>query len=354
VFPRNAIRIELMARGKVCEAEKLLRWYDLHRRDLPWRNRPSDPYRVMVSEFMLQQTQVATVVPYFERFMGRFGTISELAAADEQEVLRLWQGLGYYSRARNLHATANRIVAEHGGEVPREVEALMGLPGIGRYTAGAIASIAFDERAAILDGNVKRVICRLDKIRKPDVEVLWRRAEEMVPARRAGDFNSALMELGATVCTPRKPRCGECPLAFGCKARLAGVQEEIPEGKTGKALPLEKRWVFGVERRGKWLIEQRPAKGRWGKMWQFLTVEEGEGDLGEWEKIGVVEHVLSHRRYRFTAFVGNPHPSPLPAYRARGSEGKKVRRWVTLDQLDRYPMSKPQIRIAGMIRERLK
>src|SRR6266511_1314155 len=182
---------------------RLLRWYDRHRRDLPWRvprgcDRLHDAYHVLVSEAMLQQTQVAAVVPYFHRFLQRFPTLRALAAADEQDVLRLWQGLGYYSRARHLRAAAERIVAEQNGQIPRDVGELRELPGIGRYTAGAIASIAFDQRAPILDGNVARVLCRLDCIETDPRETqtqktLWRRAEEMLPKRRCGDFNSAMM-----------------------------------------------------------------------------------------------------------------------------------------------------------------
>src|SRR5687768_16089198 len=210
-------------------ARRLLRWYDKCRRDLPWRPDPAagrprvDPYHVLVSEAMLQQTQVATVVPYFNRFIARFPTLADLAGADEQEVLRLWQGLGYYSRARNLQAAARKVVAEYGGELPRERDRLLTLPGVGRYTAGAVASIAFDRRAPILDGNVIRVLCRIDKIQsdprdRSTQDLLWRRAEEVLPARRAGAFNSALMELGATVCTPRSPQCLLCPVREHCEA----------------------------------------------------------------------------------------------------------------------------------------
>src|SRR5688500_13285875 len=190
---------------------RLTEWYRRTRRDLPWRVPPGarpDPYHVLVSEAMLQQTQVATVVPYFRRFIERFPTIADLARADEQDVLRMWQGLGYYTRARNLRAAAQAVVRDFGGELPRDLDSLLRLPGVGRYTAGAVATLAFDEPAAIVDGNVVRVICRLDRFEsdpreKATSELIWRRAEQIVPARRAGDFNSALMELGATICTPR-------------------------------------------------------------------------------------------------------------------------------------------------------
>src|SRR5438105_5534112 len=203
----------------------LLAWYTANRRDLPWRvarksptsERP-DPYRVLVSEAMLQQTQVATVIPYFNRFMAAYPTLRDLAAANEQEVLRVWQGLGYYSRARHLLGTAKILVDEKNGKIPATVEELLELPGIGRYTAGAIASLAFERRAPILDGNVSRVLCRLDLIRDESKEALWTRAEELLPKKRIGDFNSALMELGATVCTPRAPKCLMCPVQKHCAA----------------------------------------------------------------------------------------------------------------------------------------
>ena len=248
----------------------LLLWYDASRRDLPWRGEGRTPYRVLVSEAMLQQTQVAAVVPYFGRFVARLPTLADLAAADEQTVLRLWQGLGYYARARNLHKAARAIVQDHGGEVPRTVEALLRLPGVGRYTAGAVASIAYDVPAPILDGNVIRVLCRLDRIeadpRTPAVQKqLWARAAELVPDERGGrpgDFNSALMELGATVCIPRTPQCLICPIAAFCQARAAGVQDRIPPAKKAIVTPLVERDVFRLTNGdGALLIEQRPATG---------------------------------------------------------------------------------------------
>ncbi|MEZ6191711.1 MAG: A/G-specific adenine glycosylase [Phycisphaerales bacterium] len=205
--------------GKV--RQRLLKWYDAHRRHLPWRADKSEtpnPYHVLVSEAMLQQTQVATVIPYFNRFIEALPTVDDLAAADEQAVLRLWQGLGYYRRARNLHAAAKAIQQEHGGKVPDTIEALLKLPGVGRYTAGAIASIAYGRPAPILDGNVARVLARLFLIEQPvdapkTRNTLWQLAEQLVPDKRAGDFNQAVMELGALVCTKVNPSCEACPLS---------------------------------------------------------------------------------------------------------------------------------------------
>jgi A/G-specific adenine glycosylase len=339
-------------------SRRLLRWYDTHRRDLPWRLKAAgsaetlDPYHVLVSEAMLQQTQVATVIPYFQRFIGRFPTIPSLAEADEQDVLRLWQGLGYYSRARNLHAAAKRIVSEHGGEMPRTVEVLHNLPGVGRYTAGAVASIAFDCRAPIVDGNVARVICRIDRIEsdprdprnKHTLEQLWRRAEQILPKARCGDFNSALMELGATVCTPRSPKCLICPVREHCEARVAGMQEQIPPPRKTKPTPLLRRDVLCIREGEKWLIEQRPAKGRWAGMWQFVTIPSDRSTRANGHKqIAIVTHGLTHRRYRFRVFT----TSHLPRAHA---ESSSARVWVTLQELDKYPLPRPHTKIAQMLR----
>ncbi len=345
-----------MVGQKSALTKKLLMWYRHDRRDLPWRVAKTrqnlrgplhpDPYHVFVSEAMLQQTQVATVIPYFHRFIERFPTFADLAAADEQEVLRLWQGLGYYSRARNLRLAAIDVMQRFGGQLPSDVERLQTLRGVGRYTAGAIASIAFGRREPILDGNVVRVLCRWDKIatdprQKETVDLLWMRAAEILPqAKHMSDFNSALMELGATVCTPRNPQCLTCPVREHCEACAAGVQEQIPLAKKAKPTPLEKRWTFCIERDGKWLIEQRPAKGRWAGMWQFVTRENEEVIEGAKQvaKLGIIKHVLTHRRYRFDV-------------RLCKMKSERSGTWVTLDELDKYPMSRPQLKIAEMLRE---
>ena len=340
--------------------KKLLRWYDRNQRTLPWRQQrgstePIEPYHVLVSETMLQQTQVATVIPYFHRFLAAFPTIADLASADEQQVLRLWQGLGYYSRARNLRAAAIQIVREHGGNIPNDCEQLLNLPGIGRYTAGAIASIAFDRRAPILDGNVQRVLCRLDGIeadpRQRDVQkLLWNRAEEILPKSRIGDFNSALMELGATVCTPRAPRCGQCPVRRGCQAAAAGLQEQIPRRKKSSVTPLLLRHTYCIKRNNHWLIEQRPSNGRWAGMWQFITLDASSNaalsplpiSTTTPTAIGRITHALTHRRYQFDVFI------------CETSDAKNVRpprKWSTLKQLDRLPLPQPHVKIAQMLRD---
>jgi len=228
--------------GSTAIAPPLLRWYDRVKRDLPWRRDPS-PYRTLVSEFMLQQTVVATVEPYFARFLARFPDIATLAAAAEDEVTALWSGLGYYARARNLRRAAAAIVADHGGAVPASEAALRALPGIGPYTAAAVAAIAFDARAFALDGNTMRVLARLNGERRPvDLPAtraaLHGRGLAEVPRRRAGDFNQAMMELGALVCTPRSPRCEACPLAGACRARADGQAESLPRKRPRPERPV--------------------------------------------------------------------------------------------------------------------
>jgi A/G-specific adenine glycosylase len=343
---------------------RLLRWYDRAKRDLPWRTPPGagaaplDPYHVLVSEAMLQQTQVATVIPYYKRFLDRFPTLAALAAADEHDVLRLWQGLGYYSRARNLRRAAQTVMSEHGGTLPRTRDALLTLPGVGRYTAGAVASIAFGCRAPILDGNVVRVLCRLDKIEsdprdKPTQAVLWARAEEILPKSRCGDFNSALMELGATVCTPRNPQCLLCPVREHCAAFAAGLQERIPPAKKAKPTPLSRRVTYCIARDdGRWLIEQRPARGRWAGMWQFVTlVRDGEDaptppiETTKPRAIGTVEHGLTHRRYTFDVRVCRAVNGATS-----GQADAPPRAWASLDELSNYPLPRPHVRVAEMLR----
>ena len=259
-------------------ARTLLGWYDQHRRDLPWR-RTRDPYSVWVSEMMLQQTQVATVRGYYERWMHRFPTVDALASAREEDVLHAWQGLGYYSRARNLWRGARAVVAEHGGKVPRTVEALRTLPGVGPYSAGAIASIAHGERAAIVDGNVVRVLCRFfglrgDPTRGALKAELWALAGALVPSDRPGDFNQAMMELGATVCVPRKPACDGCALASRCVAHAEGTAGELPELPKRTATIAVPRAAALVWRRGKVLAIQVPdSAARWAGMWQFPNAD---------------------------------------------------------------------------------
>ena len=252
----------------------LLDWYDRHRRDLPWRDEP-DPYRVWVSEVMLQQTQVATVVPYYERFLSRFPTLAKLAAAPLDDVLKAWEGLGYYARARNLHAAARQVMAEHGGRLPESYAALRQLPGFGDYTAGAVASIAFDEQVPAVDGNVKRVLARLfaitdDVTQSATARRLRAIATDLVPARRPGDFNQALMELGSTLCTPTSPRCLLCPARAECEGLAQGIHESLPVKSPRRERPHYDVTAAVIRRDdGHLLIAQRKPDAMLGGLWEF-------------------------------------------------------------------------------------
>jgi A/G-specific adenine glycosylase len=251
-------------------SERLLTWYRLHgRKDLPWQH-PAAPYPVWISEIMLQQTQVQAAIPYFEKFMARFPDVHALAAAPVDEVLHIWSGLGYYARARNLHRTAELVVADHGGELPRNIDALMALPGIGRSTAAAILALSFGDRHAILDGNVKRVLCRYHSIEgwpggSGVAKRLWAIAEAQTPDNDLAAYTQALMDL-------RQPRCEDCPLNGDCLALAEGREAELPQRKPRKSTPL-RHTVFVIVRdpRGRVLLERRPPAGIWGGLWSFCA-----------------------------------------------------------------------------------
>lgn len=253
----------------------LLHWYDRHARALPWRSPPGapppDPYAVWLSEVMLQQTGVATVIPYFRAFLSRWPDVASLAAAPEEQVMAAWAGLGYYSRARNLHRCARQVAEQLGGRFPETEEGLRALPGIGTYTAAAIAAIAFDRKAVVVDGNVERVVARLFAVREalPGVKpALHALAARLTPGRRPGDFAQAMMDLGATVCTPRRPACDACPLARACQGRALGLAAELPKKGKRAAKPLRHGIAFWLQRRcdGAILLERRPARGLLGGM----------------------------------------------------------------------------------------
>jgi A/G-specific adenine glycosylase len=259
--------------------KRLLAWFDQYgRHDLPWQ-RDRSPYRVWVSEIMLQQTQVTTVVPYYERFIRRFPDVQQLAAADIDEVLHLWTGLGYYSRARNLHRAALEIMTEHHAEFPADLDQLMTLPGIGRSTAAAILAQAFEQPAAILDGNVKRVLCRLHAVTgwPGDAAVqkqLWSLAEQYTPRQRIRDYTQAIMDLGATVCTRTKPRCSQCPLRSACAALAGNSVDQFPQRKPRKQLPEKSTTMLMLQSDAGILLEQRPPTGIWGGLWSFPELNE--------------------------------------------------------------------------------
>jgi A/G-specific adenine glycosylase len=261
-------------------AKSLIAWQRVHgRHDLPWQQ-TRDPYRVWLSEVMLQQTQVEAVIPYYRRFLGRFPDVLALARASEEEVLRLWSGLGYYARARNLHRAARQVARDHAGRFPDTVDALAALPGVGRSTAAAIGAFAFGRRAAILDGNVKRVLSRAFGIEgfpgERTVEArLWRLAEEQLPGRGIERYTQALMDLGATLCTRARPRCGDCPLVGRCVARSAGRVAELPAARPRRPYPRKQvTWLVLLDA-GRVLLERRPAPGLWGGLWTFPEMRTG-------------------------------------------------------------------------------
>lgn len=346
-------------------AAALEAWFASSARDLPWREAEGgehrrDPYRVLVSELMLQQTQVSRVVPRYRAFIERFPTVAHLARADVDEVLALWSGLGYYRRARNLHAAARAVVAEHAGELPTEIRELKGLPGIGRYTAGAIASIAMGKREPLVDGNVVRVLLRLEgrelaSADKAAASLAWQRAESLVgEADDPGSFNEAMMELGALVCTPRNPSCGSCPWQRSCRAHAEGLQNQIP--RASKAAARRMLYCDSLlvrDAAGRVLLEQRPAVGLWAGLWQAPTLESDDrhaeaGELGK--SLGAVEptpigefvHQTTHREVRFRVWAAD---SVSVSATARATASANARVWTSAAELDGLGISSAQRRI---------
>ena len=351
-------------------ARRLLKWYRQERRQLPWRGtskQPADAYHVLVSEAMLQQTQVATVIDYFQRFIKTFPTLVSLAKADEQQVLHLWQGLGYYRRARHLHAAAKAIVEKHDGQLPDDVASLRQLPGVGAYTAGAIASIAFNQPTPLIDGNVARVLARLFHIEQPvdDPAVqkkLWQLADDWVSAadqyepKCAGDFNQSLMELGALICTPQQPRCLVCPLRENCLANQQSDAERLPIKRPKKKPTVVHHHVLLIRRRGKWLVCQRPERGLWSAMWELTTFENPKRQTtAELKKLLHQTHGLQcsslHQVMRFDHQT--THRSiTFVVHRATELTGrcKAGAQWRTLDQLQNHPMSNPQRKVLAWLK----
>jgi A/G-specific adenine glycosylase len=345
-------------------SKRLLEWYATAARALPWRSSPQ-PYRVWISEIMLQQTQVDTVIPYFQRWLKRFPTVKALAEAPLADVLSLWEGLGYYSRARNLHKAAKQVMAEHKGHLPAEAAALQTLPGIGRYTAGAISSIAFNKDSAVLDGNVKRVLARVfnidDDVKSPAGEKkLWALAESLVPPGRAGDYNQALMDLGATICRPQNPTCLLCPLLGICEAQRLGLQDERPVVKKKAPTPHYDVAAAIIRHKGKVLITQRPLDKLLGGLWEFPggKREPGESmdaclkreiqeELGMTIKTGAQQLTLKHgfTHFKITLHVfeakwlkGTPKPLQVADLK-----------WVTIDELTNFAMGKTDRAIARFL-----
>lgn len=321
-------------------ATRLLAWFDrCGRRDLPWQ-RPRSPYRVWLSEIMLQQTRVDTVIPYFERFVAAFPEIPDLARAPLDEVLHLWTGLGYYARARNLHHAAQLVVERHGGELPGDPDALQALPGIGRSTAGAILALAWQRRAPILDGNVKRVLARHGAIagwpgRSAVANRLWALAERLTPTARVADYTQAIMDLGATLCTRSRPQCTRCPVAADCRARSADDIAAYPGRKANTATPVRRSlWLILRNGEGQVLLERRPPSGIWGGLWSFpecapdsppAAVENRCADLGcrvRASRPGAAgRHLFTHFKLDYQAWEIDVQPTP------RIADGGRLR-WV--------------------------
>lgn len=335
---------------------RLLAWFASNARDLPWR-RARDPYRIWLSEIMLQQTQVATVKSYFDRFVEALPTIEALAAADEQQVLRLWEGLGYYRRARQLHQAARLLVAEHNGCFPRDPQIVRRLPGIGRYTAGAILSIAFDAREPILEANTTRLWARLlayrgDPTSAAGSRVLWEAAEAVLPRAGSGTLNQALMELGSMVCTPKDPRCDACPVAVLCRARAAGLQAEIPVARPKRPSEARREAAVLVHRRGRLLLIRQPDGQRWAGLWDFPRFEiyshrpaEIHRELAEgvMRLTGIAVQLRGHRttlrhgvtRFRITLLCYDAEYVAGPGQRS----DLPTMRWLRPADLESYPLS---------------
>jgi A/G-specific adenine glycosylase len=345
-------------------SQKILEWYAIHARELPWRGHP-DPYAVWVSEIMLQQTRVETVIPYFEKWMARFPSINKLAAASQQDVLNLWEGLGYYARARNLHRAARVILEQYDGQLPKDTQSLQELPGIGRYTASAIASIAFGQDEAALDGNIRRVLARVFNVAVPvrstqGERILWDLTGRNLPSGRAGEYNQALMDLGAMICTPYSPNCTVCPVAVLCKAKYFGIQEERPVKKAKPAVPHYTVAAAVIRRNGQVFIAQRPEKGLLGGMWEFPggktepeerldaclkreICEELGVDIQVGAPFGTYEHAFTHFKVTLHAFEcllikGEP-----------AAREHKELCWVKPVELQDFPMGKIDRQIADKI-----
>jgi A/G-specific adenine glycosylase len=345
--------------------ERLLAWFEHYgRHDLPWSLNPT-PYRVWVSEVMLQQTQVATVIPYYERFMARFPDVQSLAAAPLDEVLHLWTGLGYYARARNLRACAQALVAKHGGEFPDAVEAVTALPGIGKSTAGAILALSRGQRQPILDGNVKRVLARVfgiggDPSSAAVIAALWAQADACTPASQVGAYTQAIMDLGATVCSRARPACTVCPMSPGCIAALEGRQAELPGRKRGRARGSREATLLiaetGEEGMAAVLVERRPALGLWGGLWsppqfesEFAALDWCRREIGEPEAgsqlLAPIHHAFTHFDLRL-----NPLRVRCRPHAAAAVHDGDARLWYRLASPPRVGLPQPIFKLFERLR----
>ena len=323
--------------------ERVLHFFDQHQRDLPWRH-DTNPYRIWVSEIMLQQTRSETVRAYYQRWLRRFPDLNTLAAAPIDDVLKQWEGLGYYSRARNLHRAAALLREQYHGILPTDPEALRKLPGIGEYTAGAIASIAYGKRTAAIDGNVKRVLSRVLDLPSPSAAVLRDTAAALVSPKRPGDFNQGLMELGATICTPRSPKCDACPINGLCRARQNGTQLQRPARSKAAALPVRKfSTVVLLDAEGYVLISRRGETGLLSGLWEFPTIEQLDHlTLPKLKKLLTARHTFSH-------FIGQYEVKTARLPGKAEAPPLATLRWVLPSDLSDYAMPTAQRRIAQLI-----
>ncbi len=354
----------IAVRRKRAFRSHLLKWFDANQRVLPWRKNRS-PYRVWISEIMLQQTQVATVMEYYGRFMKRFPNIGRLAAADVGEVLKLWEGLGYYRRARQLHAAARLVVQRHGGKFPTDFDSVLALPGIGRYTAGAILSISLDQPHPVLEGNTQRLYARLlplhgDPKSTASQKRLWRFAERMVPKYRAGDFNQALMEFGNVICKPKSPLCGQCAIRQFCPTFADGLQHEIPARTRITNYETVEEAIVIVRRRGKLLIRQCGEDERWSGLWDFPRYAINSNRPIEFLQHSLVEHFgLSTRihsldktiRHSVTRFRIVLRCYVTSTVEGRLNSKSTTTRWATRREIDALPMSMTGRKIAQQLDE---
>lgn len=339
-------------------AERVLAWYQAHgRKDLPWQKNPT-PYRVWISEVMLQQTQVATVVPYFQRFMASFPDVAALANAKIDDVLHHWSGLGYYARARNLHKTAVLIHQDFSGEFPSDIERIVALPGIGRSTAGAILALSNNQRHAILDGNVKRVLARFHAVdgypgTSSVAKKLWEHAQDHTPRERVAEYTQAIMDLGATVCTRTKPDCGSCPVVIDCAAHASGKISEYPGKRVATRKPLRKTHMALIHEGGAIYLERRPSRGIWGGLWSFP--EPGSADeLAAWceSQIGASPVEIERWeivRHSFTHFDLEIAPIAMRVQRSSSRvEDRDDRVWYDMDSPQKLGIAAP---VSGLIQK---
>lgn len=341
-------------------ARRLIAWQRTDgRHGLPWQG-GRDPYRIWLSEIMLQQTQVDTVIPYYARFLARFPDLPSLAAAPVDDVMALWSGLGYYARARNLHRAAQQVMAQHGGRFPPDAAQIAELPGIGRSTAAAVAAFAYGERAAILDGNVKRVLCRVYGIEgfpgeRAVENRLWALAESLLPEDGVGIYTQAQMDLGATVCTRGKPACTRCPLADLCVARRDGRTAELPAARPKKAVPRRSARVAVIVRDGAVLLERRPPAGIWGGLLALPEIADTVSDLGAWARLRLGAATAEPRplaplAHAFTHFVLDLHPWRFDAVGVAAVAGEaEAAVWLRLDALDGAALPTPVRKILAAL-----